>query len=309
MILLLCLSFPFLALAQQQTDYNKKGDEAFAQKDYSDARLFYSAGVSACDLYSIQQLANIWNVDLSMRNPMHVLMSRCLSCLNEMAAEGDTTAMAQLVVFYSKGIGTAKSDNTAAYWQQRLDELRRPPEPVADEKKKPASIHFFAGYAFSPLTPFGLTFGGTGKRFGLYAQFKTNASFREYDGEFSGAAPSSQGNLLRPLHSQPNRWEISLGLLVNMKRKWTASAALGYYQWNRIEEYAAIDDAGHPLGAYYYYKYVDDSYQGLMAKVNGAYTFLKHFYVAAGLSAYFRPAPLDGKQVIADLNLGLGVVF
>ena len=50
-ILMICAVFPLGLLAQQRTEYNRKGDEAMKRLDYSDAKMWYEEGVSQCDAY------------------------------------------------------------------------------------------------------------------------------------------------------------------------------------------------------------------------------------------------------------------
>ena len=44
-ILTLFVALPMCLLAQQKTEYNRKGDEAMKRLDYSDARMWYEEGV------------------------------------------------------------------------------------------------------------------------------------------------------------------------------------------------------------------------------------------------------------------------
>ena len=53
-ILTLFVALPMCLLAQQKTEYNRKGDEAMKRLDYSDARMWYEEGVVQCDPYSIE---------------------------------------------------------------------------------------------------------------------------------------------------------------------------------------------------------------------------------------------------------------
>ena len=48
-ILTLFVALPMCLLAQQKTEYNRKGDEAMKRLDYSDARMWYEEGVVQCD--------------------------------------------------------------------------------------------------------------------------------------------------------------------------------------------------------------------------------------------------------------------
>ena len=43
---MICAVFPLGLLAQQRTEYNRKGDEAMKRLDYSDAKMWYEEGVS-----------------------------------------------------------------------------------------------------------------------------------------------------------------------------------------------------------------------------------------------------------------------
>ena len=51
---------PGYMMAQQQTDSNRKGDEAMRRQDYRLATMWYEEGVIQCDSYSIDQLTTIW---------------------------------------------------------------------------------------------------------------------------------------------------------------------------------------------------------------------------------------------------------
>lgn len=62
-LILLVIVLPECLLAQQRTEYNRKGDEAMKRQDYSDARMWYEEGISNCDSYSIDQLTAIWKTN------------------------------------------------------------------------------------------------------------------------------------------------------------------------------------------------------------------------------------------------------
>ena len=80
--ILFCLLFPMSLFAQQQTEYNRKGDEAMKRKDYQDAKIWYEEGVGYCDAYSIDKLTEIWLTNARMRPSMRSLLNKCLNCLN-----------------------------------------------------------------------------------------------------------------------------------------------------------------------------------------------------------------------------------
>ena len=44
-IFIFFIELPMYLLAQQKTEYNRKGDEAMQRLDYSDARMWYEEGV------------------------------------------------------------------------------------------------------------------------------------------------------------------------------------------------------------------------------------------------------------------------
>ena len=120
-------------------------------------------GVIQCDSYSIDQLTTIWKNNKKMRPSMRSLMSRCFDCLRDKATiESDTTAISQLIHYYTEGIGTQANEERARSWSNRLEELRRPMELISyiPQKKKAKRTHgkfFCRGYAFSIEAPYGLT--------------------------------------------------------------------------------------------------------------------------------------------------------
>ena len=129
-ILTLFVALPMCLLAQQKTEYNRKGDEAMKRLDYSDARKWYEEGVVQCDPYSIEKLTSIWLAYQRKRQSMHSLMNKCRAWLELMANNEDTTAISQLIIYYTEGIGTSKNETFAHSWQDRLETLRKPVEPV-----------------------------------------------------------------------------------------------------------------------------------------------------------------------------------
>jgi len=301
-MLILCTIFPICVFAQQQTEYNKKGDEAMKRLDYSDARLFYGEGVPYCDMYSINQLTTIWLANERMRTSMHNLMNRCLSCLNIKATENDTAAVSKLMLYYSEGIGTPKSEELALYWEQRLDELRNP-DPIGYgdigyENNRRIPMQFFAGYSFSPLAPIGLTIGGVGEKFGWYGRFRTNASFQASNYEFAGSKPSGQ-NILLFQKKKSNMYSATAGLIVKCTSWFYASLGAGYGNRDLLYQYSTIDDAGNEIEKNWY-KSLDNSYKGVSAEIDFMvrYGFL---YITAGCNT------LNFEYV--DLNAGFGVFF
>jgi hypothetical protein len=136
-ILMICAVFPLGLLAQQRTEYNRKGDEAMKRLDYSDAKMWYEEGVSQCDAYSIDQLTTIWLSNERMRPSMRSLMNKCLNCLTVKATEDDPDAISKLIIYYSEGIGTPKSEELATYWKEYQEILLKPAEPEAQPRRYP----------------------------------------------------------------------------------------------------------------------------------------------------------------------------
>ena len=111
---LICIVFPLALWAQQRAEYNRKGDEAMKRQDYSDAKMWYEEGVADCDAYRIKQLTTIWLGQKQMRPSMRSLMTKCLNCLSVRATEEDLEAIDLLIVYYTEGIGTQKSEDLAS---------------------------------------------------------------------------------------------------------------------------------------------------------------------------------------------------
>lgn len=171
---------PFVAVAQRQTEYNRKGDEAMRRMDYPIAKFWYEEGVQNCDRYSIDQLTSIWMADQSMHVSMGPVMNKCLNCLAEAATERrDTLAMKKLIVYYQEGIGMASNEASAVYWKEQLEQLRNPFYTVIADGDRPRDpMKFFMGYNASLVAPFGVQFGAMNENWGFYIRFRTNMSFQ-----------------------------------------------------------------------------------------------------------------------------------
>ena len=57
----------------------------------------------------IEQLTSIWLANQRMRPSMHSLMNKCRACLELMANNEDTTAISQLIIYYTEGIELPKT--------------------------------------------------------------------------------------------------------------------------------------------------------------------------------------------------------
>ena len=310
-ILTLFVALPMCLLAQQKTEYNRKGDEAMKRLDYSDARMWYEEGVVQCDHYSIEQLTSIWLANQRMRPSMHSLMNKCRACLELMANNEDTTAISQLIIYYTEGIGTSKNETLAQSWQDRLETLRKPVEPVfypsanpikPDPPKEP--MKFFIGYAYSIEAPYGLTVGGVKSRLGWFLRFKTNLGFKEYDGECRGTdefvGPTPDNPFYFTNKKKVNNYAGTAGLVVKCTSWLYTSVGLGYGSRELLCEYITIDNSDYRIEKSYWVKNLDYSYSGLAADLDVMVKFGPVF-VSAGCNT------LNFKYV--DLNAGVGLFF
>ncbi|GHV49698.1 hypothetical protein FACS1894181_09240 [Bacteroidia bacterium] len=299
--------------AQQLTEYNIEGDKAMKKRDYSDARLYYAEGVANCDMYSISQLTKIWMDNIDLHSSLYNLMGRCLSCLNNNAARNDTTAMSQLVAYYSEGIGTTRSENMSRYWAAELEKSRKPAidsQPsYTGPKEMKQPIRFFGGYVFSALSPIGITVGGIGNRFGLYGRFKTNASFQSYEGEITYYSKERQegfpdGGLYEYSERNFNMLAATAGLVVRANDFFLMSIGAGYFKYDWIYRYSEVDDSGNIIKDHRNFKVANYSSRGIAIEVDGILEIGK-LYVTAGVSAGFNTQ--NFKYV--DLNAGFGMFF
>lgn len=307
-LILLVIVLPECLLAQQRTEYNRKGDEAMKRQDYSDARMWYEEGISNCDSYSIDQLTAIWKTNKKMRASMRSLMTKCLNCLTVKATDNDSTAVAQLIVYYNEGIGTPISDELASYWSDRLEELRKPVEPITyvpiQERKPREPMKFFAGYAFSIEAPYGLTVGGVGERFGWYARFRTNMSFDDYTGECRGdrelLPPPDDFSVNFTNKKKSNNIAASAGLVIKCAPWLYSSIGLGYGKRELLYEYITTDHFDSNNKNIFWAKNIDYSYEGVVVDLDFMVKFGPVF-VSAGCNT------LNFKYI--DLNAGIGVFF
>ena len=292
---------PGYMMAQQQTEYNRKGDEAMRRQDYRMATMWYEEGVIQCDSYSIDQLTTIWKNNKKMRPSMRSLMSRCFDCLRDKATiESDTTAISQLIHYYTEGIGTQANEERARSWSNRLEELRRPMELISyipqKEKKPREPMKFFVGY--------GLTVGGVGERFGWYARFKTNMSFDNYTYECRGTdefvSYPDNTSLRFTNEKKVNSLAASAGLVVKCTPRLYTSVGLGYGKRELLCEFYTWDKNNINTQNTYWAKNTDYSYEGVVADLDIMVRF-GSIFVSAGCNT------LNFKYV--DLNAGLGLFF
>ncbi len=302
----------FELMAQQQPEYNRKGDEAMARQDYQDAKIWYEEGVSYCDSYSVSQLTKIWLENERMRPSMRSLMNKCLNCLNVRGTEQDTTAMHQLVLYYREGIGTPASDELANYWTDRLERVRRIIGETMDgssidaEESEKERMHFFVGYQYSIEAPYGLTFGGIRNRVGWYVRFRTNMSFDNYTAECSDQnggklVDASAGETYYFTNQKKkNCYALTGGMVVKCTNWLYTSIGLGYGDRSVLYEYRMVDPTTASEVNSGWAKHLDASYNGVAADLDFMVKMGK-IYVSAGCNT------INFKYI--DLNAGVGLFF
>lgn len=302
-ILLFFALLGYTVSAQQQTSYNKKGDEAMQRADYSDAKMWYEEGVINCDLYSIEKITKIWREQPDIRPSLRSLINKCFNCLTEKSAENDTTAIKNLIYYHQEGIGVPENKTLAAYWIQRLGYLSQESDvfsayerPVAQPVRQ---NEFFIGYNYSMETPFGLTFGAVGKKMGWYVRVKSNLSFAGYNGDNNnqGLKPQISGLYLFD-KKEVNSHSGSAGVILKLSKKLHASVGLGYglrdVLWHHIS-YEEEKKTGEG-----WTKNIDDSCNGILAEMDLIWDFGNWFISAGGHTVNFE---------YIDLNAGIGVYF
>jgi hypothetical protein len=310
LILWSLLIFPFCVMAQQQTEYNQKGDEAMRRKDYQDAKMWYEEGVSYCDPYSINQLTAIWMREESMHSSMGPVMNKCLNCLNSIAiSKKDTIAMKKLILFYTEGIGTARDENSANSWQEMLTQHRSPNPPVYRPGKPREKMNFFVGYSsLLPIAPYGIQVGGAGT-VGWYVRVRTNMVFRrktelygeniEYTNRRIPVFDTWDETYRYLSGSQKSLWMGTAGLVFKIAPAVCLSAGAGYVQYEEAYEYEKIDRITGMPGERGWTRNKDISYQSVAIDVDAMFVFGKRFYGTAGCSV------LNLKYVYPSVGVGV----
>lgn len=285
---MICAVFPLGLLAQQRTEYNRKGDEAMKRLDYSDAKMWYEEGVSQCDAYSIDQLTTIWLSNERMRPSMRSLMNKCLNCLTVKATEDDPDAISKLIIYYA-------------------EPAAQPIDSAAVSPKK--RMEFFAGYSYSIESPYGITVGGMGQRFGWYVRFKTNMSFMNYTDECN-----NQGQIIKFSNSEGESYELNTGkssktnsiagtagLIVKCFPWLYASVGLGYGERALLHSFTTHSYENYDSTREVWCRNIDSSYKGVAAEVDLMMKITNSVFISVGCNT------VNFKYL--DLNAGLGVFF
>ncbi len=312
-ILFVLLLLTLTGAAQRQTEYNRKGDDALRNLDYSSAKIWYEEGVvSNCDSYSISQLTSIWLAEESMHASMRSVMSKCLGCLEDRATrDRDTTSMRMLIKYYDEGIGIYRDEAKVEFWQTQLDTYRNPYQDQSARKIKQSrekvKMKFFAGYSGSYYAPFGFTVGGVG-RVGWYLRFRTNLSFQDYtatcdkNGDIvDGSLGSSLPN---PLNNKKNNMLIATGgFMFRAAPSFYISVGGGYCKRESLYEYEKINSVAYESEGTFWAKSNDKSisFDGVALDLDGTFRIGKKIYGSIGCSL------LNFENISA--NAGVGVFF
>lgn len=300
------------ALFAQQDGYNQKGDEAMRRNDFRDAKMWYEEGVAQCDAYSIERLTAIWRENPEMRPSMRSLMNKCLNCLNVRATDNDTTAVKQLIVYYTEGIGTPVSKDLSRYWTSKLSNLRKPVvsydeyvHRLEDQKVK-ERMKFFIGYTYSVKMPYGINVGGVKGPFGWYVRFKTNMAFPTSDvtctdergGELVGVPEGTVYSFTG--RKKSGGYAGTVGVLVKCVPWMYASMGLGYGSRSVFYEYESRNFHTGEVEPAAWAKHTGASLSGVAVDADLMFRF-GSLYASAGCST----VSFD----YVDLNLGVGVFF
>ncbi len=312
-ILIMFSLLPLSMVAQQNTDYNKKGDEALIRADYTDARMWFEEGVIYCNKYSINRLTEIWLNNETMRSSMRSLMNKTLNCLTVMANEDDTTAIVLLKTYYQNGIGIPENQDLANHWDERLNQINRRNdlfETISTapdvESPKVYPMHFFVGYNYSVQSPFGITVGGIKHRMGWYARFRSDFSFSsgiDYTCKGSEEMISivPDNTPFRFTNKKKTDNLAALGGFIVKCTPWLyTSLGLGYGTRKTFCEFVTLNDTDYRKEQAYWAKNTDYSYNGLAADFDIMIRF-GSFFISGGCNT------LNFKYI--DLNAGTGIFF
>lgn len=314
-ILILLFVLPFSLSAQYYTEYNIKGDEAMMRKDFRNARMWYSEGVAACDIYSIGKLQDIWLENESMRPSMQSLMNRCINCLREKANANDTIAISQLIIYYREGIGGAQNELLAQEWSEKLDLSRIPSETVYPFRpvtiKKPRErMKFFAAYAYSTEMPYGITLGGIQDKMGWYIRGKSNFSFKDHtyecyleNGEAAIKEPFEKGKRYRSDEDKSNTknsYSATVGFIYKFAPLFAASIGIGYGERTLLSPFIVEKYETHEFEKNILCKNLDASYKGVVVEIDAMIPYKSFFFSIGCHTMNFD---------YVDLNAGIGVFF
>lgn len=310
LILALCMLYPLLIQAQQKSEYNRRGDQAMSSNDYRDAKIWYEEGVANCDEYSIRQLTTIWINNESMRPSMHSVMIKCLNCLTLAANANDTTAISQLIVYYDKGIGTSRSEELRNFYRKQSELLKAPvpqhyPVQNTEQLIPEKAMEWFAGYAYSPKAPYGITVGGIWDKTGWYVRVKTNFSFQHYsyecNNDLTNIIPLPENASVRSNKegAKRNSYMGTAGFIYKINSWLYGSLGVGYGESALIWPLITTDFSSGEKKNIWSYN-TDSSYKGVVLEADMTYRYKSYFVSIGCYTLNFK---------YADLNAGIGMFF
>lgn len=332
LVLSIILLFPIQSLlAQNDTDYNRKGDQALLNQDYLEARMWYSEGVDKCDKYSIHQLIELWKSQPSMRISMRTIMSKCFNCLEGQSLAGDTDAMILLSECYKKGIGSNEDSIKSDYWNRKafglptqisiidpsvldsIKELNINSFTKEDTTSKPTKtpsvkkIDYFASYTFSPTMPIGIMLGGISRTspLGFYINAKANLKSQSTSYEIDNEGDMINYTIEGTYYNYSDNYKrgnlmFTAGPLIRIYDKIYGSIGAGYGKRDLFLQANEFNDSTGELINKYWCKSTDGSYSGLAIEIGGIYKY-NHFIFSAGCNTI--------KFKDLDMYVGIGYSF
>ena len=124
-------------------------------------------------------------------------------------------AISKLIIYYSEGIGTPKSEELATYWKEYQEILLKPAEPAAqpiDSRRYPPKkrMEFFRGILVFDRISLWNHGRGMGQRWVGNVRFQDEYVFMNYTDECNNQGQiikfsNSEGNLMSLIQVNPRR--------------------------------------------------------------------------------------------------------
>jgi hypothetical protein len=309
-------SITFLNVKAQS--YNVQGDLALEEKDYQNARIWYSEGLANCNMYSIQKLTDIWKEQPQMRASMRLSMRKSYNCLVTLAEQHDQDAMLLISDYYKLGIGTEIDSVRAEHWLKEygkslglsvetppidtvriVDSSDINPEIIPQIPRKSIlsnRFYSFLAYTYSLFEPIGATLGFYDK-FGFYLSYRTNLNNVNYDYTCNNTNVPDIGIENPPYEFARERWKCDMaigGIFIPVyKRKLFLSVGGGYAERNYFREIVSLSDQSFKNGEKSAWcRNTEASYEGWAAEIGGMWKWKRLIILGGVNSTKFRD--LDG---------------
>ncbi|MDR3219483.1 MAG: hypothetical protein LBU22_11030 [Dysgonamonadaceae bacterium] len=294
-------------------DYNIQGDKAMEEKDYQDARSWYSEGLESCNIYSIQRLTEIWKLLPDMRESMRYPILRSFECLKQLAENKNQEAIMLILDYYNQGIGVERDTVQAAFWfreafpkdyRAEIPENSAMDAKIVKPKKSLLSDRFypFLAYTATPTMPVGIT-AGTFDKFGFYLTYRTSIESVNYEYECNDSEVAEIGIENPPYRFEREKWISNLfsgGVFIPLKKdKWYFSIGGGYGVRDYYREIVTEQHFKSGLKNAWCYN-TEASYKGALLEV-GALLKWKKLILTGGINS------IQFKDL--DIYLGLGITL